>query len=458
MAISSAIGLASGLDLEGLISGLMAVEKLPQQRLQTKQTSIGNQISALGQIKSAIATLQQAAKNISTNSALTSYKGALANADIATVTTASGAVSGAYSIEISQLATHHKVMTSPGVDPASGGTLALEIGSKASGSFVAKDGTSPINITIAAGASLADVAKAINDADGGATAAVINGENGPQLVVTSKETGETNQIKITSTIGGLGFDPDNPSAGTGMTQSVAGQNAILKIDGITIANTTSNTVTDAIQGVTLTLTKTNVGEPTQLTISNDTSHMETQLKAFVDAYNSARDTMKRLSQFDASGKNSGVLNGDMTVNNALNQLRSVLSAVPAGTSDAFKTLVDVGIQTDGSGVLKLDTDKLQSVIAKDFSSVAKTVAAYGTAFDAVTTKMNGSDGIIEGRIGNLNSTSNNLKDRIESMGRMMEIIEARYRKQFTALEMLLGSMQTQSSYLSQQLASLNSLN
>ena len=457
MAISSAIGLASGLNIEGLITGLVAIEKLPQQRLQARQTAIGNQISALGQIKSAIDTLQQAAKNISTRDALAVYKGVLTNTDVATVATASGAVPGTYSIEVSQLATNHKLVTTPGVNPASGGTLTIEVGSTASGSFVSKGGTSPINVTITAGASLTDVARAINEADGDVTATVINGENGPQLVVTSKETGETSQMKITSTISGLGFDPEDPSAAGGMTQAIAAQNAILKIDGITIANTTSNTVTDAIEGITLTLTKTNTGQPTQLVISNDTSNIETQLQAFVDAYNSARDTMKKLSQYDASGNNTGILNGDMAVNSALNQLRSVLSTVPTGVSDAYKTLADIGIQSDGTGALKLDTAKLQSAIGADLSSVVKTAAAYGTAFNAITAEMNNSDGVIAVRIDSLNSTSNSLKDRVESMGRMIALVEARYRKQFTALETLLGTMQTQSAYLSQQLASLNNL-
>ncbi len=455
MAISSS-GIISGLQVDDLITGLMAIEKKPLERVQAQQTTVSNKISALGQIKSAIASLQEAAKGLSASTSLYAYKSTVANASIASAATTSSAVSGSYSLEVEQLATSHKLMSSAGLDPSAGGTLTIQLGSTAGGSFAAKENTSPITVSIEAGSSLADVAKAINGADAGVTATVINGKDGPQLVVTSKESGENNQIKIESTIGGLGFDPTNPAAGGNMSQAVAAQNAILKIDGITIANTTSNTVKDAIPGVTLTLTKTNVGEPTELLISDDPSNVETKLKAFVDAYNSARDTMKKLSAYNASGT-SGVLNGDSTVSSALNQLRGALSSVPAGVSDAFKNLSDFGVQTDSAGKLTLDSTKLQSALQTNFSAVTKSIAAYGASFETLTGKINGSDGVIESRLEGLNSTSNNLKDRAEAMNRMLTLVEARYRKQFVGLETLLGQMQTTSSYLTQQLSALSNL-
>lgn len=456
MAISSS-GIISGLNVDSIVSGLMSIEKLPLQRLQTKQTTVGSKISAMGKIKSAIAALQEAAKDISKASNLYSYKGTLANTDVASAATTSGAVAGTYSIEVEQLATNHKLMSSATVDPSAGGTLTIEIGSTASGSFVAKSGTSPVAVTINAGASLSDVAKAINNTEAGVSATVINGTSGPQLVLTSKETGEVNQIKITSSISGLGFDPDNPATVGNLTQATEAKNAILKVDGITIANTTSNTVKDAITGVTLTLTETNDNAPTQLVVSNDTTEVETKLQAFVDAYNTARKTMKDLSQYDSSGKNTGVLNGDNTVSSALNQLRGLLSTVPAGVSGNYQYLSDLGIESTGDGTLKLDSTKLQSAVKSDFAAVASTVAAYGTAFDSLTTKMNESEGLISVRLDGLNSSSNTLSNQIDKQQQLLKLVQARYEAQFTSLETLLAQLQTTSTYLTQQLSSLSSL-
>jgi flagellar hook-associated protein 2 len=433
----------------------MAVERLPLERLQTQKTTVASKISAMGQVKSAIASLQEAAADIAKTSSLYSYKGTLADTSIATATTTSSAVAGTYSVEVEQLATNHKLQSAATVDPSAGGTLTIEIGSTASGSFVPKSGTSAVAVTINAGSSLSDVATAINEANAGVSATVVNGTDGPQLIVTSDETGETNQIKITSTISGLGFDPEDPLASGNLTQATEAKNAILKIDGITIADTTSNTVTDAITGVTLNLTATNDNDPTQLVISNDPSNLETKLQAFVDAYNSARSTIKTLSKYDSTGTSTGVLNGDTTVTSALNQLRSLLSTVPSDASSSYQYLSELGVTSSSDGTLSLDTDVLATATTSDFASVAKTVAAYGTAFDTLTTDMNDSeDGLITVRIDGLNTTSNNLDDRIESTSRLLEMIQARYEAQFTSLETLLASMDTTSTYLTQQLDNL----
>ena len=457
MAISSS-GIISGLNVDSIVTGLMTLEKLPLQRLQTQQSTTTSKLSAMGQIKSAIDSLQKAAENIATASSLYSYKGTLANSDVASATTTTGAVAGTYSIEVEQLATNHKLMSSATVDPSSGGSLTIEIGSTATGDFVAKSGTSPVSVTIGSGASLSDVAKAINDANAGVSATIINGEDGPQLVLTSTETGEINQIKVSSTISGLGFDPTQPLTSGNMAQAAEAKNAILKIDGITIANTTSNTVNNAITGVTLTLTETNVGTPTQLVVSNDSSGLQDKLKAFVDAYNSARSTMKSLTKYDSTGSSTGILNGDSTVNSAMNQLRGLLSTVPADASSSYQYLSELGVVSSSDGTLSLDTDVLESAMKTDFASVAKTVAAYGTAYSTLTTKMNDSEGMITVRLDGLNSTSDSLTDRIEAQERLLKLVQARYEAQFTSLETLLASLQTTSTYLTQQLSSLSSLN
>ncbi len=454
MAISSA-GVGSGLDVNSLVSQLMALERQPVTKLQTRLTTNSNQISAMGKIKSAIAALQTAADAISTTSGLYSYKGTLADTTIASASTTSSAVGGTYSVEVERLASTHKLTSAAGADASAGGTMTIEIGSTASGSFVAKSGTSPVAVTIAAGSTLANVASAINSADAGVTATVINGESGSQLVVTSKFSGETSQVKITTAMSGFAFDPDNPATVGNLTQKDPGQNAILKIDGITIANTTSNTVTDAITGVTLNLLKTNDNSPTQLTVSNDSSSLVTKATAFVKAYNDARTLMKDLTKYDSTGKASGVLNGDSSISSMMSQLRSALSTIPSGVSSDYQHLSDLGISSQSDGSLKLDSTVLQSVIDKNFSSVASTLAAYGAAFDTLTTSMNASDGLITSRTEGLTATSKLFTSRIEDMNRQLTLVEARYRKQYTALDVLMGKMSSTSSFLTQRFSSTN---
>ncbi|MDR0440370.1 MAG: flagellar filament capping protein FliD, partial [Candidatus Accumulibacter sp.] len=324
------------------------------------------------------------------------------------------------------------------------GTLDIQVGSGASKT-----------INIATGASLSDLAKAINDADAGVSATVVNGgTTSAQLMLTSNETGASNKIKLTSSsISGLNFDS---GSGT-MTEISAAQNAKLSIDGIAIESA-SNTVTNAVTGVDLTL-KSTTTTATQISVNNDTSELETRVKGFVDAYNKARETMRSLSQYDNSGdKNHGVLNGDGTVSSALNELRGLLSAIPADASAAFPSLVDMGIETSSTGVLSINTSRLKTASETDFASLTKSIAAYGSAFEKATAKMIGTDGLIANRLDGLSSTSSRLKDTIGVQERRLEIVQARYEKQFANLETLLSSMTSTGNYLSQQLSSLASLN
>ncbi|MDR1708694.1 MAG: flagellar filament capping protein FliD [Candidatus Accumulibacter sp.] len=444
MGVSSATGLVSGLDTASLIEAYMTYEKQPLTRAQTQLSSTQSKISAMGKVKSAIDALQEAAKKISTIGDLYSYKGSLTNTDVATVTTSSGATAGSYSLEVERLATSHKIASSGNIDTSAGGSITIEIGSTAGGAFAAKDGTSPVTIDVGAGASLSDIAKAINDSDAGVSATVINGQNGPQLMLTSKETGETSQMKITSDIAGLSYDP--VSASGGMTQMTAGQDAIVKIDGIQLANTSSNTITDAVTGVTLTLTGTNAGKPTELTVSNDTTAAQDLVKSFVDAYNSARSTIKSLTQYVADGT-SGVLNGDSSVTSALSELRGILSSTPSGVSSAFQSLASLGVESTGTGDLTFNEDTFKSAIATDFASAAKSIAAYGTAFSTTATNLNADGGLISNRLSGLNSTTTRLNSQIETLQARIEVAQARYEKQFAALETLLSTMSTNSGYL-----------
>ena len=114
--------------------------------------------------------------------------------------------------------------------------------------------------------------------------------------------------------------------------------------------------------------------------------------------------------------------------------------------------------SSSDGTLSLDTDVLESAMKTDFASVAKTVAAYGAAYSTLTTKMNDSEGMITVRLDGLNSSSDSLTDRIEAQERLLKLVQARYEAQFTSLETLLASLQTTSTYLTQQLSSLSSLN
>ncbi|MQY51576.1 flagellar filament capping protein FliD [Rhodocyclus tenuis] len=454
MGISSA-GVGSGLPVESIISKLMTLERQPLVQLQAKQSDYNSRLSAYGKIKSAVAALQTAAAAISTPASVSAFKSAVTDTTVASATTSSSAVAGSYSLEVQRLATFNKLVSGAGVSAAAGGSLSIEIGSVSGGNFTNKSGTSAVTVNVGAGATLGDVATAINATNSGVSASVINGSAGPQLVMTSQTSGAGGLIRVTGSGGlsGLSYDPVAQSGG--LTQKDAGQDAIVLVDGVQVANAGSNTITNAVTGVTLNLTKTNTGSPTQLTITNDTSTLTANVNAFVKAYNDLNTQLKSLTSYNSTSKTAAVLNGDQTVTSISSQLRGLVTSLPTGSSSAYPTFSSLGIafQTDGS--MKVDSTKLQNAINADYSSVVTTINAYGSAFNTMTTAMNNTTGIITQQTKGINDTLKSLSDRSDSMTRMLSQVEARYRAQYTALDTLMGKLQSNSSYLTQQLAALS---
>lgn len=477
MATVSSLGTGSGLDLSGLLTSLMQAEQQPLVALQQKEISYQARISALGTMKSALASMQSSAAGLipssgqSLSSKYAAFSASVADSTIATATATTAAIPGSYSLEVSKLAQAQRLATATPGSPAaspyatadsaiSHGKLSFEIGTLDGSTFVA-DGSRPFSITIDdSNDTLAGLRDAINSANKGVSATIVTGTAGAQLVLTSAGTGLQNVMKLTGSDGmtGFDFDPTNPTAG-GMTQEAsqggqAAQNAEFKLNGISGTSST-NKVTDLLDGVTLTLAKTNVGTPTTLTVSKDTSSsLTSSLSGFVKTFNDAISTMSSLGAYDAKTKAAGALQGDSVLRSAQFQLRNMVFGTVAGGSSAYQRLSDIGISFAKDGTLSLDSSKLTAAISKDFEGVANLAKVVGEAFNKGVEGMTGTSGTVTSAVESTNSLIKSLSTQRTSLNKRLEDIEARYRAQFTALDTLIAGMKQTSTYLTQQLASL----
>jgi flagellar hook-associated protein 2 len=181
----------------------------------------------------------------------------------------------------------------------------------------------------------------------------------------------------------LAYDPLATS--NSMTQLVAAKNALLTVDGLSISKS-SNTVSDVIQGVTLTL-KGVTSTANALSVDTDTTTIESSVKSFVDAYNSLNTSMRNLTKFVSAGSSAnGVLLGDSTARNMMVKLKSMLSA-SSPTATTYKTLSDIGVSMGSDGSLSLDSTKLQKAITNNVSDVAKLFSPSATTTDSQVTFM-----------------------------------------------------------------------
>lgn len=473
MASISSPGIGSGLDINGLITKLMQVEQLPLTALQTKEASYQSQLSAFGSLKSTFASFQSAAQTLAVTTAFTAMAASVSDGTVLSASAGAAAVAGSYSIGVEQLAKNQVLNTTGNyvsADTFKGGSLAITIGSTTT------------NVTIADGASLDAVRQAINDANVGVTATIINAgppNNYNRLVLTSGTTGSAGAVTIAVTQTGTGGTPTAPGvirdltdlnfAGTATgTMAIAqkADDAVLSINNVSITRS-SNSISDAITGLTLNLTKAGtLGSPvtTQVSVTQNTSATQNTIAAFVKAYNAAATQLRTVSAYDTANKKASVLTGDATVRSLESQLASLAQGVVTGLSGGISRLSDIGITMQKDGTLAVDSAKLQAAISdptKDvkglFTSTAAGNKGIGVRFNETLTDMIGSSGVFSSRADGLNRSIKDLTKQQDALQVRLTAVEARYRAQFNALDTLVASMNSTSTYLTQQLSSLANL-
>lgn len=456
MATISSTGIGSGLDINGLITRLMTVERQSLSNLDKRESTYTTKISALGSLKSAVAAFQSAAAALvpdigqSATDAYASFSAAVADTSIASATATTDAVAGAYSLEVSALAQSHRL-----VSPA--GAYATSSAAIATGTLTIATGSSSTDIVIdSSNATLAGLRDAINDADAGVSATIVTGTNGAQLLISADEPGASNKI----TLSGLtGFDFDGTTETGTLSQAAAdggqaAQDAALTLNGIPVTSS-SNSVSDALDGVTITL-KAVTTSPTTLTVTRDTTTELTDgVEAFVKAYNDVVKQYKDLGYFNEATKTAGPLNGDYTLRLVQTRLRSTLFGSLDGLTGSIETLAQIGVTTQADGTLALDSADLEAAIASNYGDVAEFVSTLADAVDTTAdTLLDSEDGTITSATDNLNQMIDGIDDRRTALENRLTQVEARYRRQFSALDSYVASMNSTSAYLQQQLASL----
>lgn len=454
--ITSSVGLASGLEIESLVSKLMEVEKRPITLLESKQAVVTTKLSSMGLVKSALSDFQAAAAALDSRSEFAAFSASVADTTIASASASSAAKAGSYSLEVTQLATTQKVVSQSKASnfTFADGTLQL---------FDAAGKATNIEISAAKGNNtLAGVRDAINASGAQVNASLLNDGSGTRLVITSKETGSANAIGVR----GLGLDYGTvagaapaDASNVDATTSAAAKDAVFKLDGITVTRS-SNSVSDAISGVTLNLTKTNENDPTTLTIKPDSTALQTKVENFVKAYNNLQSVINEQTSYDATTKTAGALNGDTTMRTIQSQMRSLVTGGVGG--DGVQYLSQAGISMQKDGMLKFESSQFQKAMDDPEIDVARLFVkdADGTGVASkVETQIKGmlaTGGLFSARTDGLNKETKDIDNRVDALNTRMDSIETRYRAQFTALESTIASLNTTSSFLTQQLDALSS--
>lgn len=474
MAISSQ-GIGSGLDVNSIVTQLVAIEKQPIKTLQAKATTLQSQLTLYGTIKSQVSALKDAATTLASASSWAAQAATSSNTSAATVSVDSTATSTSFGLDITRLAqaqttASRSIATGASLGAGAGtGQLSIQLGSwgaAGAGPFVAGAATA-VTVNVNEGDTYSTIASAINAANAGVKATVLKIGNTERLSFQSTTSGSDAGFSIASNGGFAALDSlsftslgNGTESASGMESSQVGLNATFKINGVAVESAT-NTVVNVVPGVTLNLAQTTaVGSPVQISVAQDKVALQKNIQAFADAYSALSKTLADSTKYVQGGK-SGVLQGDSTTVGLQSLMRKIIGSSSVGST--YTRLSEVGLEQQADGSLKLNTTKLTTAMG-DLSNLQKLFTTnnsntatngFGLKLRDLASGLLASDGTVSNKSTALQGAITRNGDEQDRITVRAAMVEKQLRAQYSALDAQMARMSGLSSYVTAQLAQWN---
>lgn len=457
MASVTASGIGSGLDINSIVSQLVAAERSPvETRLNSKESLIQARLSAFGSLKSSLTNFQSSLSTLKNADTFSKHTTTVSDSTIFSASSTTSASAGSYSVQVEQLASGHKIASQAYADSDT---------SVGSGELTVSVNGEAFSITLAEGEdSLIAIRDAINSAEdnSGVSASIVNDQDGAHLVFSATETGVENAINISVVNGASGdlsqlaFDTGLETQLSSMVEKTEALDSIVIVDGFTQTSST-NKVDDMIEGVSFNLLKASPGDVFSLNITQDTGVVKKAVESFVKNYNSLMTTINDLTAYDPEANTAGLLQGDSAMRSVANRLRQEMGTIVGGLGSELASLAEIGVTTGDKGKLVIDSSKLDDIIDSDFEDLSGIFSGengYATRLDTLIGDLTSSNGVLANRTDGLSSQVDRIASQREALDLRIASIEARYQAQFSALDSLLGQLNATGDFLSQQLANL----
>lgn len=476
MAISSA-GIGSGLDVNSIVSQLVAIERKPITQLQTAATKLQTQLSAFGRMQSALSTLRDAAVKLAQPTNWGATTATTSSADTVGATSVGGAAAaGNYTLVVDHLAASQTLVSGAYANASAtlgSGEISIELGNFDAVPPVPNAEAAIVNIIIdPASSSLSGIRDKINAANAGVVASIVSDVTGSRLVLRSAATGEANGFRVQITndddgdagdasgLSALAFDPSASIANMDRPQTAL--NAAATINGVAIESA-SNTLSGTIEGMTLLLKKAGTAE---VQVQPDTEALKKSVDAFVTAYNEAIKLLREQTSYDPVTKKAGALQGDRASAAMMTQLRGMFTGT-GGNSAVFSRMADIGLNLDTDGLIKTDSTKLATALTQpaEMSKLFANVDTVTPANQGFGKKLQGWLNMALDSAGTLDSRKTSLQERVRSNEQQQSRLEDRVAnteqrllRQYSALDTRMGQLSGLSAYVTQQMAMLTNSN
>jgi len=439
----------SNLDVAGIVSQLMQIERRPMQSIEKTLSGIQTQLSAWGKMQSALSTLQDATRKLGRNETWKAASATSSDESFVKATAGSGAITGSYSLEVLALASRQTLASGPyaAADTVvGGGTLSIQLGTLGAGgtTFTADPERAQVDITIADGATLAQVRDAINAADAGVTASLVADGIGQRLMLRSADTGAAQAFSLvgadagtdpSSQLSALSFDP---VSGSGMQRTQTASDASVKVNGLTVA-AAGNRLGGVIENVTVEVRRVTTA-PIDIGVTSDAIALRESLDGFVKAYNELNKLIADQTRYDPATKSAGPLQGNQSAVRVQQRMREMLrTTIGDGPSNSLNA---IGLELQRDGSLSVNESKMTKALALPdklqafFAAVGETPEQGG-----FSGRLSASIGSLLDPEGTLPAVTDSLKARQRSAEQQQERLEARLAetqkrlmRQYTALD------------------------
>lgn len=476
MATISSPGVGSGLDVNGIVSQLMALERRPLQQLERQRTEVQAELSAFGRLQGAVSTMRDTARRLADAATWNATTVASSDAGAVAATSSGSAPPGSYSVTVSRLAAAQTLSLASALpaatDSLGSGTLTIALGTWAAdlSGFTPRSGSPPVTVTIAAGnGSLAAVRDAINAAGAGVSASIVNDAGGARLALRSTSTGAEHGFRITVGdddgnptdalgLSRLAFDP--PGGAARMLHTLAGANAEATINGVAVTSAT-NTLPDVLDGLSLRLSRVTT-TPVDLAVAHDSAALRKHVTDFASAYNDLVRMLRELTAFDEATRRAGALQGDGAAVGLMRQLRNLVGGQSAA-STAFARLADIGLEPQRDGTLRVADARLDGALGRHAELRAFFARdAAGSESDGFGVLLRGfgdgvlaSEGVLSTRREGLQRRLTRNDDGIARLEDRLQLVERRLREQYTRLDSQVAALSGLQNFINQQLQVLN---
>lgn len=385
-------GLISGLQTSDIISKIMEIARRPQTQLKADKTGAQLRLSIWQDLNTRILALKTAVDTIAVPGAFANCQANSSDLTVLQATAGTGAVPGTYYLTVKSRAQSHQIAAlCPGSPAEPFSSATAEIGTGNVTFNFADDPTKSFTVSIdGTNNTLTGLRDAINRANKSVRVSVINTGTAStpayQLVLSSTTTGQASQFTVSA-------DPTILVDFSTVIQQ--GTDAEIQLGGgegatpITVKKDT-NTITDLIPGVTLSVMNPAADKTIKLEIVRGTNVIKDSIQRFVQQYNDLSDAIAAQFKYDAAGGTSGALMGNWDLQTVQSTLSSVIGGTVQGVNKRFSALATIGITQDTQGHLQIDDATLTNALNNNLADVSRLFAADLTSDSTYITYLSSS--------------------------------------------------------------------